>query len=77
MPALGGSVITTSGGSTGSQFNGKDTENNAGINWYLNKNNLKLSLHYVWQNGRGKTALTDGVTFKKGDYAGLGFLLML
>jgi hypothetical protein len=64
-------------GDTGGQFKGKDKEYNAGINWYLNKNKLKLSLHYVWQDGNGKNGFTDGVNFQKGNYAGLGFLLML
>lgn len=64
-------------GNNGGSFNGKDLEYNAGVNWYLNKNNLKLSLHYVWQDGHGKTGFSDGTSFRKGNYAGLGFLLML
>lgn len=70
-------LMTFYDGQEGGQFNGRDRIYDAGINWYINKKNCKLSLHYVWQAGNGKNGYTDGVTFEKGDYAGLGFQIML
>lgn len=64
-------------GQEGSQFYGQDRIYDAGINWYLNKKSCKLGLHYVWQEGIGKNGYTDGVSFEKGDYIGVGFQLML
>ena len=63
-------MVTAFNGEAGSQFSGTDRIYDAGINWYLNKKNCKLSLHYVWQEGAGKNGFTDGKTFEKGDYAG-------
>lgn len=45
-----------------------------GVNWYLNKRNLKLSVHYVMQDGYGDNGYTDETTFKKGDFVGVGFV---
>ena len=70
-------LTTAFNGQEGGQFSGKDHIYDAGVNWYLNKKNCKLSLHYVWQEGNGKNGFTDGTTFEKGDYAGLGLLIML
>ncbi len=70
-------LITAFNGPDGGQSSGQDRIYDAGVNWYINKKNCKLSLHYVWQEGYGKNGYTDGVTFEKGDYAGLGFLIML
>ncbi|MDO1448107.1 porin [Rhodocytophaga aerolata] len=70
-------LMTFYDGQEGGQFNGQDRIYDAGVNWYMNKKNCKLGLHYVWQEGHGKNGYTDGVTFEKGDYVGLGFLIML
>jgi hypothetical protein len=64
-------------GQEGGQFHGQDYIYDAGVNWYLNKKNCKLSLHYVWQHGSGKNGYTDGVSFEKGDYLGAGFQIIL
>jgi hypothetical protein len=58
---------------------GKDQVLDAGVNWYLQKNNLKLSLHYVAQDGRAKSmytaGLSKGVLKQRNDYVALGVLL--
>jgi len=56
---------------------GEDTLLDVGVNWYLNKKNCKLSLHYIMQEGHGDNGYTDGTTFQKGDYAGLAFVLLI
>ena len=59
------------------QFTGKDKMFDAGVNWYLNKKSCKLSAHYVWQQGSGNNGYTDGVTFQKGNFAALAFVVMM
>lgn len=61
-------------GETGAPEEGVEEMVDVGLNWYLNKKNLKLSLHYVKQTGSGNNGYTDGVTFKKGDFFGCGFV---
>ena len=58
-------------------FSGVDRSYDAGVNWYLNKKNCKLSLHYVVQEGRGDNGYTDETTFKKGNFVGCGLVLII
>lgn len=64
-------------GDNGGQFSGSDRLYDFGINWYLNKKNNKLSIHYVKQSGSGDNSYTDGVTFQKGDFVGLAYVLII
>ena len=64
-------------GDEGAQFSGTDHLYDAGVNWYLNKKNCKLSAHYCWQAGKGDNGYTDGVTFQKGNFAALALVLMM
>jgi hypothetical protein len=64
-------------GDNGGQFSGEDEVFDLGVNWYINKKNCKIALHYIMQDGHGKNSYTDGVTFKKGDYIGLAFVLLM
>ncbi len=64
-------------GDEGAQFSGHDRMYDAGVNWYLNKKSCKLSAHYIWQEGHGNNGYTDGVTFQKGNFAALAFVLMI
>jgi phosphate-selective porin len=61
-------------GENGAPSSGEENMYDVGVNWYLNKKNLKMSLHYVKQDGHGDNGYTDQVTFKKGDYVGVGFV---
>lgn len=70
-------MATAFRGTTGGQYQGEDRLYDAGLNWYLNKKELKLNLHYVWQDGDGQNGFTDGETFRKGDYVGVGLQLVL
>lgn len=66
----------------------RDYALDAGLNWYLNKKKLKVSLHYVYQMGE-KAEATDGATpnsyfnqkgvgaIRRGSYLGLGLNLIL
>jgi hypothetical protein len=58
------------------QFKGSDNYYDCGINWYLNKQNYKMSLHYVIQNGNGNNTVTDEKTFSKGNYLGYGLVVV-
>jgi hypothetical protein len=40
---------------------GLDHQLDLGVNWYINKNALKVSLHYVSQDGRAKSNYTTGL----------------
>lgn len=53
-------------------FSGNDEVIDVGINWYLAEQKLKLNLHYVWQNGDANSLISDGQTFRHGNYSGLG-----
>jgi hypothetical protein len=64
-------------GNNGGRIYGQDRMYDAGINWYLNKKNCKLSLHYIIQEGKGNNGYTDGVTFKKGNFIGGGLVLII
>jgi hypothetical protein len=64
-------------GDNGGQFTGKDHLYDIGVNWYLNKKNCKLALHYIKQEGHGNNSYTDDTTFKKGDFVGLAFVLII
>jgi hypothetical protein len=61
-------------GDPGATNYGEEEMIDMGVNWYLNKRNLKLSLHYVMQDGYGDNGYTDETTFKKGDFVGVGFV---
>jgi hypothetical protein len=61
-------------GDAGATSEGFEEMVGLGVNWYLNKKNLKLTLHYVQQRGFGDNGYTDEVTFKKGDFVGAGFV---
>jgi hypothetical protein len=64
-------------------FSGSEATYDVGINWYLNKKNLKLMLHYVWNEG-DMGAANDGFTgnaffsqgavgpIQRGNWLGLG-----
>jgi len=64
-------------GDNGGQFTGKDHLYDAGVNWYLNKKSCKLALHYVKQEGHGDNSYTDDTTFRKGDFVGMAFVLII
>ncbi|SKC71826.1 porin [Ohtaekwangia koreensis] len=70
-------MVTNFEGDQGAQFSGEDRMLDVGVNWYLNKKNCKLSLHYITQQGHGDNNYTDDITFKKGDFAGLAFVLLM
>jgi hypothetical protein len=64
-------------GDNGGQFTGEDRLYDFGLNWYLNKKSSKVAIHYVKQNGSGDNSYTDEVTFQKGDFVGLAYVLIL
>lgn len=64
-------------GDNGGQFTGEDRLYDFGLNWYLNKKSSKVALHYIKQSGSGDNTYTDGVTFQKGDFVGLAYVLIL
>jgi len=64
-------------GDKGAQFSGHDRMYDFGVNWYMNKKNCKLSAHYIWQEGHGDNGYTDGVTFQKGNFAALAFVVLM
>ncbi len=70
-------MLTDYSGNSSGSVNGSDRLYDAGVNWYLNKKNCKLSVHYIVQEGAGVNGYTDGVTFQKGNYAGASFVLMI
>lgn len=43
-----------------------------GVNWYVNRRDFKVALHYTWQDGYGNNLHTDSRTFAMGNYWGLG-----
>lgn len=51
------------------KFVGDDNTLDVGLNWYLNKDKLKLALHYVMQEG--------SAACNTGDYVGLSFQMKL
>lgn len=62
---------------------GTERAYDAGINWYLNKKNLKLTLHYTWHEGDAGEAApgfagnqyfsqSDVGAIRRGDWLGLG-----
>ncbi|MDX1942496.1 MAG: hypothetical protein SFU99_18170 [Saprospiraceae bacterium] len=66
-----------------SASSGSESTYDTGINWYLNKKNLKIALHYTWRDGDPGDA-GDGATvnaffnqsdvgaIRRGDWLGLG-----
>jgi hypothetical protein len=70
-------MVSMFNGDPGAQFSGEDRLYDVGVNWYLNKKSCKLSLHYMKQEGKGDNTYTDEETFRKGDFAGLAFVLLL
>lgn len=61
---------------------GEDRVLDAGINGYLQKNALKVSLHYLWQEGEARSLFTQGPNARgelrqRNDYLALGVLLAL
>lgn len=67
-------MYTSFEGDPGATSFGEEEMYDFGVNWYLNKRNLKLTLHYVMQDGHGDNGYTDESTFKKGDFVGVGFV---
>ncbi|HEY0655847.1 MAG TPA: porin [Chryseosolibacter sp.] len=61
-------------GDEGASSEGVEEMLDVGVNWYLNKKNLKLTMHYVKQKGFGDNGYTDETTFRKGDFVGCGFV---
>jgi hypothetical protein len=41
---------------------GVDHQLDIGVNWYVNKNALKVSTHYVAQGGQAKSSYTTGLS---------------
>ncbi|MEO1653293.1 MAG: porin, partial [Bacteroidota bacterium] len=69
-----------SGAETVGFFDGRDLMWNVGINWYLKKKSLKLSLHYTDQDGfgnRNQYTFQNGRSVLKGDYWGLGLQVFI
>lgn len=62
-------------GEKGSQYTGRDTVYDVGINWYLDQNRYKFYAHYVWQDGDGNNLVHRDGVFHYGDYAGIGLTL--
>ncbi len=58
------------------RVDGVDRNIDFGVNWYLNKKECKIIAHYVKQSGHGDNGYTDGTTFKKGDFAGVGMVML-
>lgn len=61
---------------------GSDRVLDGGLNWYVQKNNLKVSLHYVKQDGEAKSLFTQGPgkngdVRQRNDYLALGVLFGL
>ncbi|HKP97804.1 MAG TPA: porin [Fibrobacteria bacterium] len=61
---------------------GEDQVLDAGLNWYVQKNNLKVSFHYVKQDGEAKSMFTQGANKKgelkqRNDYLALGVIIGL
>lgn len=59
---------------------GSDKVLDAGLNWYVQKNNLKITLHYVKQDGDAKSLFTQGANKKgelkqRNDYLAVGFVV--
>jgi hypothetical protein len=46
-----------------------------GLNWFLDRNRLKISLHYIWQDGRPVSRFSTGKD-ELGDFLGLGMQLV-
>jgi hypothetical protein len=59
---------------------GEDQVVDAGINWHQRKNGIKVSLHYLWQDGEARSLFTQGPNRRgelrqRNDYLALGVLL--
>lgn len=52
--------------------NGTDEAIDLGVNFYLYKNNLKLSGHYILNQGEPRSKKTDGTNFDLGDVVCMG-----
>lgn len=74
-PAINYSELKAGGGSS-PNGNGKFKVLDAGLNWYIKKNNLKLNIHYVKQDGDAKSPYSQYGTDKAGDYVGVGMQLI-
>ncbi|WP_333819759.1 porin [Ohtaekwangia sp.] len=70
-------MVAAFDGDEGAQFSGEDQTLDVGLNWYLNKKNCKLSIHYIAQKGHGDNNYTDNATFKKGDFAALALVVLM
>lgn len=69
-------------GETGSDYIGRDTVYDVGLNWYLDQNKYKFYVHYVKQDGDGdnlqhKDGGANNAGFHYGDYAGVGLTLQI
>jgi hypothetical protein len=47
--------------------NGNDRMIDAGLNWYINKNNMKIAVHYINQKGRPKSNYQSAAPDAKGN----------
>lgn len=70
-------MITDYSGDAAGQFTGRDRLYDAGVNWYLNQRNFKISVHYIAQEGAGVNGYTDGVTFQKGNFLGAALVVIM
>lgn len=64
-------------GSAGYTDTGSDRQYDYGVNWYINKKNNKLALHYIVQQGKGDNGFTDGTSFQKGNFWALAYVLIM
>lgn len=74
-PAINYSELKADGGSS-PNGNGKFKVLDAGLNWYIKQNNLKLNIHYVKQDGDAKSPYSWYGKDKAGDYVGVGLQLI-
>lgn len=65
-------VMRYSGDPNSLSATGDDEQLEVGINWYVNKNNLKLNLAYGHGDGTARSEYTNGTSFVRGDFVGAG-----
>ncbi len=71
-PAL---MLSSFFGDEGSDYTGRDTVYDVGLNWYLDENNYKLYVHYVNQDGDGSNTVHKNGSYHYGDFVGVGLTL--
>jgi hypothetical protein len=72
-------MVSSFFGETGSDYIGRDTVMDVGLNWYLDQNKYKFYAHYVKQDGDGNNLEhRDGNNgYHYGDYAAIGMTLQI